>query len=177
MCVGNQQALGCCQAHRHLASAGFSASSVEKYHCPVYESSPYQWQTGICSWDYRLAAFAASWRTLCMARRTGMYLLVWIFSFQGSVSKHRLSRGPFTDSETNQQEINGQNKIFLKKGKKISRPHTMETGLRGTHYLFNPCRVRVMRLMFSRSSSSTPLPASIRLSSSRTRASCSFKAL
>ena len=123
MCVGNQQALGCYQAHRHLASAGFSASSVEKYHCPMYESSPYQWQTDICSWNYRLAAFAASWRTLCMARRTGMYLLVWIFSFQGSVSKHRLSRGPFTDSETNQLEINGQHIFFLKKGKKISRPH------------------------------------------------------
>ena len=118
MCVGNQQALGCCQAHRHLASAGFSASSVEKYHCPVYESSPYQWQTGICSWSSRLAAFTASWRTLCMARRTGMYLLVWIFSFQGSVSKLRLSRGPFTDSETNQREINGQNKNIFEKRQK-----------------------------------------------------------
>ena len=65
-------------------------------------------------------------------------------------------KNPLTDSEFQRGAKSTVWKNFFEKKQKNKPVPISETGLHGTHYLFSPWRVRVMRLIFSSSSSLMP---------------------
>ena len=105
--------------HRDFTSAGYSASSVEKYHYPMYWLSPYQVQPDFLSRGSRsLSKERGHGVPLTGLTAQGRYLMVCIFSCQGTRKEPlfwRAWNSPFTCSHW-ERDFWG---VFFKKVEKL----------------------------------------------------------